>query len=38
MQGDGLAAQKPEIPVRDITEILSDALLGPETPAQLRSS
>ena len=30
MLGDGLAAQKPDMPVRDIAEILCDAVLGPE--------
>jgi Fe-S oxidoreductase len=33
MLGDGLAAQKPDVPVRDIAEILSDAILEPETSA-----
>jgi Fe-S oxidoreductase/nitrate reductase gamma subunit len=30
MLGDGLAAEKPEMRVRDIAEILADSLLGPE--------
>ena len=30
MLGDGLAAQKPEARVRDIAEVLADAVLGPE--------
>src|SRR5262249_7992163 len=30
MLGDGLAAQKPDVRVRDIAEVLADALLGPE--------
>jgi Fe-S oxidoreductase len=30
MLGDGLAAQKPEMAVRDIAEVLADAVLGPE--------
>jgi Fe-S oxidoreductase len=30
MLRDGLAAQRPDVPVRDIAEILSDAVLGPE--------
>jgi Fe-S oxidoreductase/nitrate reductase gamma subunit len=33
MLGDGLAAQKPEARVRDIAEILADAILGPEAAA-----
>jgi Fe-S oxidoreductase/nitrate reductase gamma subunit len=32
MLGDGLAAQKPNMPVRDIAEVLCDAVLGPENP------
>jgi Fe-S oxidoreductase len=32
MLGDGLAAHKPDMPVRDIAEILCDAVLGPENP------
>jgi Fe-S oxidoreductase len=30
MLGDGLAAQQPEMRVRDIAEVLADAVLGPE--------
>lgn len=30
MLGDGLAAQKPDVRVRDIAEVLADAVLGPE--------
>jgi Fe-S oxidoreductase/nitrate reductase gamma subunit len=30
MLGDGLAAQKPDARVRDIAEVLADAVLGPE--------
>lgn len=30
MLGDGLAATKPDVQVRDIAEVLADALLGPE--------
>jgi Fe-S oxidoreductase/nitrate reductase gamma subunit len=30
MLGDGLAAEKPEMRVRDVAEILADAVLGPE--------
>lgn len=30
MLGDGLAAAKPEMRVRDIAEVLADSLLGPE--------
>jgi Fe-S oxidoreductase len=33
MLGDGLATQRPETHVRDIAEILADAVLGPEAPA-----
>jgi Fe-S oxidoreductase/nitrate reductase gamma subunit len=33
MLGDGLAAQKPDMPVRDIAEILAESILGPEVPA-----
>ncbi len=32
MLGDGLAAQKPEVRVRDIAEVLAEAVLGPEAP------
>ena len=31
MLGDGLAAAKPEVRVRDIAEVLADAVLGPES-------
>ncbi len=31
MLGDGLAAQKPGLQVRDIAELLAEAVLGPET-------
>jgi Fe-S oxidoreductase len=31
MLGDGLAAQNPDIRVRDIAELLADSLLGPES-------
>jgi hypothetical protein len=34
MLGDGLAAQKPETRVRDIAEVLADAILGPEGSPQ----
>jgi len=34
MLGDGLAAQKPDVRVRDIAEVLADAVLGPEAVAQ----
>jgi Fe-S oxidoreductase len=30
MLGDGLAAEKPDVRVRDVAEILADAVLGPE--------
>ena len=30
MLGDGLAAQKPDVQVRDIAEVLAEAVLGPE--------
>jgi hypothetical protein len=30
MLGDGLAAEKPEMRVRDVAELLADAVLGPE--------
>jgi Fe-S oxidoreductase len=30
MIGDGMAAEKPSVDVRDIAEVLADALLGPE--------
>ena len=30
MLTDGLAAEKPNVQVRDIAELLADALLGPE--------
>ena len=33
MLGDGLAAAKPEMRVRDVAEILAESLLGPETTA-----
>jgi Fe-S oxidoreductase len=32
MLGDGLAAAKPEVRVRDIAEVLADMVLGPESP------
>jgi hypothetical protein len=31
MLNDGLAAKKPDVRVRDIAEMLADAVLGPET-------
>jgi Fe-S oxidoreductase len=31
MLGDGLAAAKPEVQVRDIAEVLAEAVLGPES-------
>jgi Fe-S oxidoreductase len=31
MLGDGLAAQKPEMAVRDIAEILAESILGSES-------
>ena len=31
MLGDGLAARKPDVRVRDIAEVLADAVLGPES-------
>jgi Fe-S oxidoreductase/nitrate reductase gamma subunit len=34
MLGDGLAAQKPDVQVRDIAEVLVDAVLGPEAKPQ----
>lgn len=34
MLGDGLAAQKPDVRIRDIAEILADAVLGPEGVSQ----
>jgi Fe-S oxidoreductase/nitrate reductase gamma subunit len=33
MLGDGLAAAKPDVRVRDIAEVLADAVLGPEASA-----
>jgi Fe-S oxidoreductase/nitrate reductase gamma subunit len=33
MLGDGLAAEKPGVRVRDIAEVLADAVIGPEAPA-----
>jgi Fe-S oxidoreductase len=33
MLGDGLAAEKPEVRVRDIAEVLADSVLGPEVTA-----
>ena len=33
MLGDGLAAAKPGVQVRDIAEVLADAVLGPEASA-----
>ena len=30
MLSDGLAAQRPDMKVRDIAEVLADAVLGPE--------
>ena len=33
MLNDGLAATKPDVRVRDIAEVLADAVLGPEVPA-----
>ena len=33
MLGDGLAAQKPDLRVRDIAEVLADSVLGPEATA-----
>ncbi len=33
MLGDGLAAEKPEVHVRDIAEVLAEAVLGPEASA-----
>ena len=33
MLGDGLAAHTPAVPVRDIAEVLADAVLGPENPS-----
>ena len=30
MLGDGIAAEKPDMRVRDVAEILADAILGPE--------
>jgi Fe-S oxidoreductase len=32
MLGDGLAAQKPDVQVRDIAEVLAESVLGPEPP------
>ena len=32
MLGDGLAAQKPSVHVRDIAEVLAEKVLGPELP------
>ena len=32
MLNDGLAAKKPDVRVRDVAEMLADAVLGPETP------
>jgi hypothetical protein len=34
MLGDGLAARKPDVRVRDIAEVLADAVLGPEAKPQ----
>jgi Fe-S oxidoreductase len=34
MLGDGLAVQKPDMRVRDIAEVLADAVLGPETSVE----
>ena len=31
MLGDGLAAKKPDVRVRDIAEVLADAVLGAES-------
>jgi hypothetical protein len=33
MLGDGLAAATPDVQVRDIAELLAEAVLGPESPA-----
>ena len=33
MLGDGLAARKPDVHVRDIAEVLAENVLGPESPA-----
>ena len=30
MLGDGMAAAKPEVQVRDIAEVLAESVLGPE--------
>ena len=30
MLGDGLAAEKPGVRVRDVAELLADSILGPE--------
>jgi hypothetical protein len=30
MLNDGLAAKRPEVRVRDISEVLAEAVLGPE--------
>ena len=37
MLNDGLAAKKPETRVRDIAEMLADAVLGPEASADSAS-
>ena len=34
MLGDGMAAEKPEMRVRDIAEILAESVLGPESSSQ----
>ena len=37
MLGDGLAAEKPAVQVRDIAEVLADSVLGPERQTPLSS-
>jgi Fe-S oxidoreductase len=36
MLGDGFAAQKPDVQVRDIAEVLAESVLGPESLSATR--
>jgi hypothetical protein len=38
MLGDGLAAEAPKVQVRDIAEVLAEAVLGPEIPTVQNAS
>jgi Fe-S oxidoreductase len=38
MLGDGLAAATPKVHVRDIAEVLAEAVLGPESPTDQNAS